>query len=678
MAVTLSLFAGAGAQFFDDNGVVLSGGLVYTYAAGTTTPLAAYTSNTGATALANPIVLDAAGRVPTGEIWLTYAQAYKFTVKTSTGVLIGTYDNIPNAALPPLVNNAASISYDAGASISAGNFTIGETYLITSLGSTNFQSIGAVSNTVGLYFTATGVGSGTGTADFIRSVQTKFQEVLSVKDFGATGNGTTDDTAAIQAAIDAVDPGAILFFPVGDYIVSNLNIQKPIVILGDGVAAMASANPSSPSFGAYLSGTRIKSKTGSSGYQFNITVGSIANSEGRLYGVQFRNIYLFGNNRTVDAGGIKIELSDHCLFEDVFVESFQREAILFNASVRESSISRLRTRFCGTRNTSGTSYPCIGLVESSTSDPINFIKFIDCSFVYSLGDAVLVDHSNGSATGQIHDVYFTDCLFHGTLSFIQGSPYTITADMQQTVLLRNKGGRDIVATNGNFLFAGDNKPHVLSETSTVGGFLPTTQINASTLVNHYSLTSLGRAIEALSGNVLVDQTRIQTSITGSIKVYSGANYLIGQNWFGSGTISPEYDSGSTDLNNVISFTPVLVGASGGTATYSRQTGRATRNGNVMTFTAELVLTSVGTLSGALSIGGLPFNLRTASLQASGSVYFTGAAAGTAGIITRITTAQPKNIVLFKPVSGSASGLGPADITNSFELAVTGSWMVEST
>jgi hypothetical protein len=41
MTVNLSLFAGAGAQFFDNSGTILSGGLVYTYTAGTTTPQAA-------------------------------------------------------------------------------------------------------------------------------------------------------------------------------------------------------------------------------------------------------------------------------------------------------------------------------------------------------------------------------------------------------------------------------------------------------------------------------------------------------------------------------------------------------------------------------------------------------------------------------------------------------------
>jgi len=94
MAVNLSPIGGVAAQFFDNSGNVLSGGKIFTYAAGTTTPQATYTSAGGGTALANPIILDAAGRVPTGEIWLTDGLQYKFIIKTSTDVQIGSYDNI--------------------------------------------------------------------------------------------------------------------------------------------------------------------------------------------------------------------------------------------------------------------------------------------------------------------------------------------------------------------------------------------------------------------------------------------------------------------------------------------------------------------------------------------------------------------------------------------------------
>ena len=93
MSVSLSPYAGAGAQFFDNNGNPLAGGLIYTYAAGTTTPAATYTSYTGGTANANPIVLDSAGRTPT-QIWLTEGSSYKFVLQTSVGVTIKTDDNI--------------------------------------------------------------------------------------------------------------------------------------------------------------------------------------------------------------------------------------------------------------------------------------------------------------------------------------------------------------------------------------------------------------------------------------------------------------------------------------------------------------------------------------------------------------------------------------------------------
>jgi len=100
----LSSFAGAGAQFFDDNGNPLTGGKVYTYAAGTTTPLATYTTSTGAVANTNPIILDAAGRTP-NEIWLVAGTLYKFIVQTSVNVLVGTYDGLPAINDPYSINS---------------------------------------------------------------------------------------------------------------------------------------------------------------------------------------------------------------------------------------------------------------------------------------------------------------------------------------------------------------------------------------------------------------------------------------------------------------------------------------------------------------------------------------------------------------------------------------------
>lgn len=84
---------GNGQQFFDNAGLPLSGGLIYTYQAGSTTPLTTYTTNSGLTPNTNPIALDSAGRFA-NEVWLQDGYNYKFVIQTSAAVTLQTLDNI--------------------------------------------------------------------------------------------------------------------------------------------------------------------------------------------------------------------------------------------------------------------------------------------------------------------------------------------------------------------------------------------------------------------------------------------------------------------------------------------------------------------------------------------------------------------------------------------------------
>ena len=101
MAVNLSPI-GNGFQFFNNDGLPLNAGKLYTYQAGSTTPLATYTDSSGLIANTNPIILGTDGRPPS-TIWLTDGFFYKFVLATSSNVTIQTYDNIYgiiNAAPP--------------------------------------------------------------------------------------------------------------------------------------------------------------------------------------------------------------------------------------------------------------------------------------------------------------------------------------------------------------------------------------------------------------------------------------------------------------------------------------------------------------------------------------------------------------------------------------------------
>lgn len=75
-------------QYFDNSGNPLSGGKIYFYSAGTSTPKNTYTDSTGGTPNANPVVLDSYGRAP---IW--GSGSYKVVVKDSSDVTISTDDN---------------------------------------------------------------------------------------------------------------------------------------------------------------------------------------------------------------------------------------------------------------------------------------------------------------------------------------------------------------------------------------------------------------------------------------------------------------------------------------------------------------------------------------------------------------------------------------------------------
>ena len=115
----------------------------------------------------------------------------------------------------------------------------------------------------------------TGTGAVTTTVQAKLQETVSVKDFGAVGDGVTDDTAAIQAAITAVNTagGGTVIIPTGTYLVANVILKSNVNIQGQGYGSRLQTT--SAAYTLYdnnvavtnvsISGLRISAYTGYTG-----------------------------------------------------------------------------------------------------------------------------------------------------------------------------------------------------------------------------------------------------------------------------------------------------------------------------------------------------------------------------------------------------------------------------
>ena len=256
MAVNLSPVGGVAAQFFTNTSapVPLTGGKIFTYLAGTTTPATAYTTSQGNIAWSNPIILNSAGRVPnSGEIWITDGLIYKFVLKDANDVLIATYDNITgiNSNSVAFVNQQEIITATAGQTVfNLGiNYQPGTNSLSVFVDGVNQYGPGAQyaytetdSNTVtfnsGLHvgalvkFTTTqqqGAGAVDAsqvsydppfTGSVATNVEAKLAQTVSVTDFGASPSATaTANTAAFLAARNyvAANLPITLYIPKGVY-----------------------------------------------------------------------------------------------------------------------------------------------------------------------------------------------------------------------------------------------------------------------------------------------------------------------------------------------------------------------------------------------------------------------------------------------------------------------------
>lgn len=263
--------------FFSGSGTLLSGGKLYAYAAGTTTPKATYTEIDGATTNANPIVLNARGEVPNGVFGTT--GAYKLILTDASDATIWTRDNVygehdpANLDVSTLTSEWIASGYTPTRTGNTTFTTPGDSTAVFQVGrrlkctdaSTIYATVTAASyNVIDVLTTVTvATDSGnlsaslsrvdvhalsnksfiaSGTAASARTVQAKLRDFVSAKDFGAAGDGVTDDRANL---INALLTQREVYIPAGDLkIASTIDFgalktatgleNRNVVIVGEG------------------------------------------------------------------------------------------------------------------------------------------------------------------------------------------------------------------------------------------------------------------------------------------------------------------------------------------------------------------------------------------------------------------------------------------------------------
>lgn len=468
-----------------------------------------------------------------------------------------------------------------------------------------------------------------GTGAVVRDVQTKLRESVSVKDFGAVGDGVTDDTAAIQAAINSFTNGTTCVLNLvqgANYkITSTLNTgSRSILINGNNATLTLAANAT---YLLQVGGTNVEVCN----LSLNLNSGITATAAVYVTGLQhiFRNVT--SRNQVWPVVFLCQDMKEsHFTQIRVDSDTTSKTGIVFkfdycvNNTFSDSMLGYCAQAFYGT----STAQPTFGYYNEG-------FTITNVVTVYA-GKAVNFD--NGTA------IHCVNCVF----------------DFTETIGVFVSNGTNLVvmgcwiASNTTNGFVG------------VGALAPV--FGARVIGNEFV-----RGVSAITGTAGVSLPCTGAQVIGNT-FQSGMNFgtvtasdrVIGGNIVNGGGLSPA-DQGST-------FTPVLSfgGASVG-MTYGAQVGTYKRDMNgVVTFQIYIRLTAKGSSTGVAVVSGIPYVLTNTT---NGYTTFSarGGSLSAAGHVTGYITPNTQSITLEYATATGTTGMTDANFTNTSELIISGSY-----
>lgn len=529
---------------------------------------------------------------------------------------------------------------------------------------------------------------------------------INVLDLGAVGDGSTDDTAAFQAAADL---GGTIFVPDGSYkITSTINVTKGTTFVGSSKTSALIYNYTGGSdcFYFYTTNTAQYVYLADCGFQSISIFSTSAQTTGA--GIKLskcERFSMFDVEITGHPIGLHIQGGQLSQYIDINIIGYGVGSYFAGSTgikIEEASTAGSTYQPAYTHQFTniyvGGSLLLDSCVEINSGDGI---RFVNCYFNSGYNSIVKFAVTNATqyiapvnfqsvyfdgvdpATGSQHGLLFASTVVNANVSvFVDGS--FIWGCQDNIIELTDVAFNRLNLVNCNV--SGTQKWGIYN--SGTGAFNTRIQIsnsrfeNITTGTNNGGIYANNADLIALSNNTFIGITSTGAtaiSLAGSITSYTATGNVFENNtsnFASTATITKKCVSANTIDQGT--FTPVLNFGGGNTGiTYTTSIGKYVVVGNTVFASVYMLLSNKGSSTGVVSITGLPFtsvadNVTTGPL----SIGSAGSTVGN-GSLSSIISGSSTAITLNQTASGTETQLTDASFTNTTYLSVSISYAIST-